>query len=302
MSKYNYRFNKSTSVVKPEEHKEKQADSSLVEGVDYFKTTNNKTVSILKVPFFGEEQPLTLKETMYVMPTLKNGFRLMQVDNKPYQFTSAEEHDKDLRKLPNSVPTLFIDINVYARILYTVKRALSITGNECGGFFTYKKCQPNKPFYIATSQFLVGQEASSGSVELDTVDIEKYIDFYTKKYSEQFKKELAASGQTYSGNIWDYIGHWHSHGNMGTFWSSTDKAQQESIGQLAYNANGRFYLVFNKEGSIKASYVQYQPMFTRVDDINLGLYIKDPYTFTDEDKLNYDAIIEGVIQKFKYGA
>lgn len=262
-----------------------------------FTTVDNREVDILEVPFLGEEQHLHLSDLKQTLPKLEKGFLLLTHKGAPTNLKDIPAHNNLLKNLSPCTPTLFLDINLYTEIMYILKRALPITGNEAAGFFTYRKLLENRPYYIASSQFLVGQEASSGAVELDGIEISKYIEFYNEKYNQTFKEQLEAAGLSYTGNIWDYIGHWHSHGTMGTFWSGTDKNQQEQPNQLGFNADGRFYLVFNKEGSIKASYVQYKPVFHRVEDINLGLYVGTPYKFNKERRDEIDKLIDSLIIK-----
>lgn len=274
--------------------------NNVVKNVVY--TVDGRPVDVLDLPFMGKEQPLSINKRRAIQATIANGFIPLKVegtylDIKSFQTLKEAEASigKDL-----STPTLFIDINVYSRIFHILHRAKEITGNECAGLFIYKKLNKGSPHYLVTDFILTGQEASSGAVELDDIDMGKYIAYIKEHYLEDIKEACAANDTLYTGNILDYIGHWHSHGSMSTYWSGTDTKQQEDKSQLGFNALGRFYIVFNVQGDIHCSYIQYSPFFHRKDVVNIGLYIGDGYSFIEQDREHLDKLIDALIVSKKY--
>lgn len=298
MSKQNNKIaNKISSEI------DNKADSKADSKVDNkVYTVEGKPIDILELPFMGEEQPLHIDKQRAVQATLSNGFIPLKVDGSYIDIKSMEvlkEKEAAINK-DMSTPTLFIDINVYARIFHVLHRAKEITGNECAGLFIYKKLNSGSPHYLVTDFILTGQEASSGAVELDDIDMSKYIKYIEDTYLADIKEACEINNTLYTGNILDYIGHWHSHGNMGTFWSATDTKQQEDRTQLGFNALGRFYIVFNLKGDIHSSYVQYSPFFHRKDNINIGLYIGKGYSFNEDDRNHLDELIDTLIISKRY--
>lgn len=273
------------------------SQNNEVDKAKTIQTIDGKTVDILDVPFLGEEQPLKIKKGAPIKATVDNGFLLLKNESTYIDINSIDDLKKAEENINNNLanPVLFIDVNVYARIYHILHRAKNITGNECAGLFIYKRLNPNLPHYLVTDFILVGQEASSGAVELDDIDMSKYIAYIEKNYLEDIKQSCVENNTLFTGNILDYIGHWHSHGTMGTFWSGTDTKQQEDKTQLGFNAQGRFYIVFNIPGSIHSSYIQYFPYFQRKDNISIGLYIGDGYSFDEKDREHLDMLIDKLI-------
>lgn len=289
---------KDRSKIKSKGNSRNKNESNTETVKNTITTVEGRVIDVLDVPFLADKQPITIDKQHAISATIDNGFILLtESSGVSLDINSMEDIIKKETEfnVNTTEPVIFIDINVYARIFYILHRAKEITGNECAGLFIYKRLNPRVPHYLITDFILPGQEANSGAVELDDEDMGKYINYIREHHLEEIKEACINNNTLFTGNILDYIGHWHSHGNMGTFWSGTDRTQQEDKAQLGYNALGRFYLVFNLTGSILSSYVQYSPFFHRKDNTPMGLYIGNGYSFTEEDKKHLDYLIDTLI-------
>ncbi len=118
-------------------------------------------------------------------------------------------------------------LEVYQKIMHWVKKS----PYEISGFGNVEYDKKNKVFTV-TDVFLVKQVNGPTSTETDEADLGKLM-------IEQHK----ASGEG-STKLW-----WHSHANMGVFWSGTDK---DTI--LKYGGNGYIIAtVFNKREEMKSA-------------------------------------------------
>jgi len=99
--------------------------------------------------------------------------------------------------------------------------------------------------------FLLKQEVTGGSCEIDEVAICELVD------------KLIADGK----NPEDLKFWWHSHANMGVFWSNTD----ENTG-LKFGGNSFFLsLVSNHKGEMKAKINVYKPIPIILDDLSISV-------------------------------
>jgi len=60
---------------------------------------------------------------------------------------------------------------------------------------------------------------------------------------------------------------WHSHVNMGVFWSGTDKTAMKELSEHGWFIHG----VFNKKGEVRCAYTANKPLKIFVDDIDLEI-------------------------------
>lgn len=136
---------------------------------------------------------------------------------------------------------LYIPIECRQKLAVYVETA----EGEIGGLFTVKVTESDD--FIMTDLFLFEQEASSGGCELDAQDQGKFLE------------DLIAEGREDA--IVDLKGWWHSHANMGVFWSGTDTSTQEK----EYKTDYLVSLVTNKKGEMKAKLNTYYPIPLQCD-------------------------------------
>ncbi|MFH1211478.1 MAG: hypothetical protein V1659_00950, partial [Candidatus Woesearchaeota archaeon] len=111
-----------------------------------------------------------------------------------------------------------------------------------------------KDMFVVTEIFLLKQECSYSTTEIDSEDLGKLM------------LELTRQGKEGSLKLW-----WHSHGSMNAFWSTTDK----HTARILSGSNWMFTAVVNKEGKIKISLDVSIPFHHVADDIQVSIYDPD---------------------------
>ena len=111
-----------------------------------------------------------------------------------------------------------------------------------------------KDMFVVTEIFLLKQECSFSTTEIDSEDLGKLM------------LELTRQGKEGNLKLW-----WHSHGSMNAFWSSTDKHTARNLS----GSNWMFTAVVNKEGKIKISLDVSIPFHHVADDIQVSIYDPD---------------------------
>ncbi len=101
---------------------------------------------------------------------------------------------------------------------------------EIGGLLVIEKTEKA---IIISDALLFKQKVSSGNVELNPDNLAKQLSKIASKNPEKIEK---------------IMGWWHSHNDMGTFWSSTDDACFKSFLAVSPVAFG---IVVNKSGNLK---------------------------------------------------
>ena len=147
--------------------------------------------------------------------------------------------DKEIR---TKFTTLYIDPLVMKRIKYYAQAA---TG-EVSGLGTVVKDENGR--HIVNNVFLLEQESSAADTELSPEAISKLMTDMIK--NNQNPAEL---------KFW-----WHSHADMGVFWSGTDDACAESLSK-----EFAFSLVVNKSGDTKCRLDLYAPFRITFDGVKV---------------------------------
>lgn len=114
--------------------------------------------------------------------------------------------------------------------------------------------------------FLFEQTVTGTETQLKTNDIDKFYEtFLTQATEAQTPEEKE--------KIFDDIGKiklwWHSHVNMGVFWSATDVATQNSLDVDTDVENWWLSIVGNKRGERKAKLDIYKPHRLFMDDLDI---------------------------------
>jgi hypothetical protein len=126
--------------------------------------------------------------------------------------------------------------------------------------------------FVVTDAFLLEQEVTGTTTELDAMATAKLMDEIDSK-SEEEKEELGEL------RLW-----WHSHVNMDVFWSTTDEEAVETISGNPYFLSS----VFNKRGEVKTRLDSFAvPYQMTVDDI--------PYKVESDD--SYASVIAELMRK-----
>jgi hypothetical protein len=116
---------------------------------------------------------------------------------------------------------------------------------EISGLFTVKVSEDNQ--FIMTDVFLLDQEATSGGCELS---VDGQTEFLAKLAEEENYEAIE-----------DLKGWWHSHANMGVFWSGTDETTQVKEYRPEYLVS----LVVNKKREMKGRLTIYNPICIEMD-------------------------------------
>ncbi len=186
------------------------------------------------------------------------------------------------------VPIVYFKWKVYQEIMYIVKTMTPKTG-ECGGFALLERMNPHAPQFMVYDYFVPGQKAVSVEVDLDGEDSTKYFNYLSEKWPEKFGDDKHRQ-----------IMHWHSHGNMGAFFSATDDKQQSNIDQLGYQDDYRIYIVFTAKGTFKVNFVYYSPVFAIAKDTPVGVILDDDMETMElsaERKAELDKLMEDHIEE-----
>lgn len=112
---------------------------------------------------------------------------------------------------------------------------------------------PNKDLYVV-DLFLIKQVVSAAETKLDSKAVQDFM--IEKMKDETFPMEKL--------RLW-----WHSHVNMGVFWSGTDKATMNALDLDLPEDNWFLSIVGNKQGLRKARVDIYAPFRMNVDDLEV---------------------------------
>src|SRR4051812_46170542 len=111
-----------------------------------------------------------------------------------------------------SKPSLMISRLIFAKLMHWIDKA----PGEIGGMGIISFDEENNFFWIR-DVYLVKQEVTSASTDLDATAL------------GQLEYELHKNKITGNLNFW-----WHSHVNMGVFWSSQDKETINELGSKGF--------------------------------------------------------------------
>jgi hypothetical protein len=152
---------------------------------------------------------------------------------------------KRIKKMSDNNSTMYIIPKVNSRIMEYAQAA----SGEISGFGS-----TNPHTGIIDKLFpLMPQECTGSETEIDAKFITGFIE----------------SGQSSTANLW-----WHSHVNMGVFWSGTD---EECINALGRTINILTSIVVNKNREYKARVDVFRPVRAKIE-VSLALYYEYPYS------------------------
>jgi hypothetical protein len=143
--------------------------------------------------------------------------------------------------------TLYFKLDCLTKLFGYVN---AVTG-EVSGMGLVEKIQD---MFVVTEIFLLKQECSFSTTEIDSEDLGKLM------------LELTRHGKEGNLKLW-----WHSHGSMNAFWSMTDKHTARTLS----GSNWMFTAVINKEGKIKVSLDVSIPFHHVADNIQVSIYDPD---------------------------
>ena len=138
-------------------------------------------------------------------------------------YESSSSYSRVVLKQGIDKPKVYFRRDALEKIKYFVDKC----SVECSGFGTVEK---HKGYYIVTDVMLLPQRNGATSTEIDAEDMNRAL--YTLRN---------APGEL---NFW-----WHSHVNMGVFWSGTDDATIKQIGEQGWC----LATVFNKKNEMRSA-------------------------------------------------
>lgn len=183
------------------------------------------------------------------------------------------------------IPVLFFAATVFNEIRYLTEKRQ----DEIALFCFTKELQDNFPHYLVYDYYIPKQEVTSTLTSVDGEDM--------TNFTNSIKPHFPNNG------MHKYLTHLHLHPNMGVTWSGTDLNQQNNKGELGFESDYRMYVCINSTGKLHASFVNYRPVFYRIEDIALGLYVADKYVpqqLTKERKAELDLLVGKQVSKKVY--
>lgn len=153
----------------------------------------------------------------------------------------------------DKVPILAFTPRCYREIQYLFE---IFPHQEWAVFLTMKRLSLKHPHFLAFDWFMPGQEATSGTVNMQHKDAVKYYEYLMKTYPEYYRD---------SRTLHNNLCHLHSHHSLGLAnFSGTDDKQQFGRDDLGYMGDYRFYIVGLNDGRLKAVMVTYNPVLARI--------------------------------------
>jgi len=162
--------------------------------------------------------------------------------------------------------TLYIRPEAMKRIMYYAEAA----DGEVSGLGTISKSGKR---IVVDKVFLLEQESSSGDTELDPEAISKLMGEMIKNNEDPAKLKF-----------W-----WHSHGNMGVFWSGTDDECAETLSK-----EYAFSLVVNKDREIRCRLDLHSPFRLTIDHIKMREISEENPTLKEECKKEVDEKVKSM--------
>lgn len=226
------------------------------------------------------------KETLFVPPVItleKDKIDIDIVSQENGYFVTkkvgTENPYKDL-----TIPTVFVDNRVLAESTYIMENKAK-TKDEVCLFYIIKKMNDKFPLFLAYGYFITEQEVSGVEVEADGPDTRRYYKWLQENYEDEFISNLHRK-----------ILPVHSHHSMGDTWSGTDLKQQNSRGDMGFCDDYRMYAVWTLQNQLRMSYVQYFPIYHRIENINVGIKISSLNFHVDRQRrMELDAIVKELV-------
>ena len=158
-----------------------------------------------------------------------------------------------------------ISIAIKEKALKKIQNFIELAPGEISGLGTISK-QYNH--FIIEDVFLFKQQNTSASTTLDVEEITAMLVGKMQKNEDVSNIKL-----------W-----WHSHANMGVFWSGTDDSTINNFDNKEYLIS----LVSNKEGQILCRFDLYHPIRLTIDDIKYTIIFDEENDLKEECKKEYD--------------
>lgn len=231
-----------------------------------------------QVPFYPPVMTLTDDQVDIDFVSLDNGYIITNKVSKEDPFTD------------NTIPTVFIDSKVLIESYYIMEYKAKSKDEVCM-FYLLNKVSSKYPLFRAYGYYITDQEVTSVEVEADGADNRRYFKWLQENYPKQFTINLHRKLLPV-----------HSHHSMGSFWSGTDLKQQNSPGDMGFCDDYRMFGVYTSKEKLKMSYVQYFPVYNRIEDINIGIKVStsgDSMTLTEERKKELREIVDSLVKAKK---
>ena len=224
----------------------------IFDGIDYELDTSTSSIieeETKEVPFYKPVITLENEDIDIDLVTLDNGYIITKK-------VSAEDPYKD-----HKIPTIFIDQKVMIESNFIMDYKAK-TSDEVCLFYLLNKVDSQYPLFHAYGYYITDQEVTTVEVEADGKDNRRYFTYLQENYPEQFNTNLHRK-----------IVPVHSHHSMGNGWSGVDLKQQNSKGDMGFCDDYRFYGVYTLKDKMRFSYINYFPVYFRIEDINLGIKV-----------------------------
>lgn len=172
---------------------------------------------------------------------------------------------------------IMLSPEVYSEVMYLVNKC----DKEISGLGKVK-IVGDKVYVV--KQYLLEQEVTGTTTDIDENAVSKLL-------YEAYKDGGLAEGEL----LW----WWHSHVDMGVFWSGTDHATIKEFGK-----NGRiFATVFNKKREMRSAYYQagteqYPQMF--IDSIETEIDMRLPDSRTKELEQEFEAKVKSKVWRGRF--
>lgn len=164
----------------------------------------------------------------------------------------AEGKGKERKVMAREIKAKFETLYIRPEALKKIHYYTEAADGEVSGLGTVIK--NDKGEYLIDKVFLLEQESSSGDTELDPEAISKLMTNMVKEKEDPGKLKF-----------W-----WHSHANMGVFWSGTDDECAETLSK-----EYAFSLVVNKDKQLRCRLDLYAPFRITFDGVRVRELISD---------------------------
>jgi hypothetical protein len=176
------------------------------------------------------------------------------------------------KEIRSKFSTLYIQPEVLKKIMYYAEAA----EGEVSGLGTI--LIDKEKDLIVDEVFLLEQESSAGDTELKPEAISKLMEDMIKKDQDPGKLKF-----------W-----WHSHADMGVFWSGTDDACAETLSR-----EWAFSMVVNKRGEKKCRLDLYNPFRITIDNIRVEEMLEEDEDLKEKCKKEVEEKVKSPIERWR---
>lgn len=179
---------------------------------------------------------------------------------------------QDTKEVRTKFTTLYIDPTVMKRIMYYTQAA----DGEVSGLGTLIKDEKGR--HVVNRVFLLEQESSGADTELNSEAISKLMTTMIGKNEDPATLKF-----------W-----WHSHANMGVFWSGTDDTCAETLSR-----EFAFSLVVNKAREMRCRLDLYAPFRITFDGVKVTELVQEDQNLREECEKEVKEKVKSPGEKWK---